>query len=114
MSGEARQDFIFEMFKAGAADYLVKPIRRNEITALWQHAWRSMQDMAKGIPSSRTPLDLKVHNPVLAANVTLRFTAVKCTGQSCHGSGGVPCTSPLASYIMHSPKERADSLCSMS
>ena len=67
MSGEARQDFIFEMFKAGAADYLVKPIRRNEITALWQHAWRSMQDMAKGIPSAYTPLDLKVHNPATAA-----------------------------------------------
>ncbi|KAB1205215.1 Two-component response regulator-like PRR95 [Morella rubra] len=39
----SKQDSISTVYKCmlrGAADYLVKPIRRNELRNLWQHVWR--------------------------------------------------------------------------
>lgn len=41
MSAEDSQTTVLEAFEAGAADFLVKPIRRNELTTLWQHVWRA-------------------------------------------------------------------------
>ena len=46
MSGEASEGAVREAFAAGVADYLVKPIRRNEALTLWQHVWRGMQALA--------------------------------------------------------------------
>ena len=46
MSSEAQSDLVREAFAVGAADFLVKPIRRNEVVTLWQHVWRSMQVLA--------------------------------------------------------------------
>ena len=39
----------------GAADFLVKPIRRNEVVTLWQHVWRSMQAFTRAgaLPNPR-------------------------------------------------------------
>ena len=37
------QDSISTVYKCmlrGAADYLVKPLRKNELRNLWQHVWR--------------------------------------------------------------------------
>jgi DNA-binding response OmpR family regulator len=48
MSGEASEGTVREAFAAGVADYLVKPIRRNEALTLWQHVWRSMQALTGG------------------------------------------------------------------
>ena len=41
MSSEASQEAIRKAFAVGAVDYLIKPIRRNEVVTLWQHVWRS-------------------------------------------------------------------------
>lgn len=41
MSAEDSQHSVLQAFEAGAVDYLVKPIRRNELTTLWQHVWRA-------------------------------------------------------------------------
>eukprot|EP00803_Ostreobium_quekettii_P004565 evm.model.scf_1977.2 EVM.evm.TU.scf_1977.2 scf_1977:10717-13144(-) len=43
MSIEERQEAILKALQAGASDYLIKPIRRNELATLWQHIWRSKQ-----------------------------------------------------------------------
>lgn len=40
MSSEQSQEFVMRAFEAGARDYLIKPVRRNELTTLWQHVWR--------------------------------------------------------------------------
>eukprot|EP00884_Botryococcus_braunii_P018845 jgi/Botrbrau1/5644/Bobra.55_1s0032.1 len=52
MSSEADQNTMMEAFQAGAADYLIKPVRRNEIVPLWQHVWRSKN--RRGEPSKLT------------------------------------------------------------
>ena len=42
MSSDASESAVREAIAAGVADFLVKPIRRNEVVTLWQHVWRSM------------------------------------------------------------------------
>jgi DNA-binding response OmpR family regulator len=53
MSSEASQDAICKAFAVGAVDYLVKPIRRNEVVTLWQHVWRNA---ANSIAAGGCPL----------------------------------------------------------
>ncbi|XVF53283.1 hypothetical protein PTKIN_Ptkin05aG0087000 [Pterospermum kingtungense] len=40
MSSQDSISTVFKCMLRGAADYLVKPIRRNELRNLWQHVWR--------------------------------------------------------------------------
>ncbi|KAM7267233.1 hypothetical protein ACFE04_009399 [Oxalis oulophora] len=40
MSTEDSVSNVYKCMLRGAADYLVKPIRRNELRNLWQHVWR--------------------------------------------------------------------------
>ncbi|KAM0847218.1 hypothetical protein ACQ4PT_055144 [Festuca glaucescens] len=40
MSSEDYMGTVFECLSKGAADFLVKPIRKNELKNLWQHVWR--------------------------------------------------------------------------
>ncbi|XP_071721791.1 two-component response regulator-like APRR5 [Rutidosis leptorrhynchoides] len=40
MSSEDSISTVYKCMLRGAADYLVKPIRRNELRNLWQHVWR--------------------------------------------------------------------------
>ena len=56
MSSEAQLDLVREAFAVGAADFLVKPIRRNEVVTLWQHVWRSMQALAGAGTFTAAPL----------------------------------------------------------
>ncbi|KAG0616531.1 hypothetical protein M758_5G123400 [Ceratodon purpureus] len=40
MSSYDSLDIVFRCLSKGAADYLVKPVRKNELRNLWQHVWR--------------------------------------------------------------------------
>ena len=40
MSSQDSVDLVLKCFQNGAADFLVKPVRKNELKNLWQHAWR--------------------------------------------------------------------------
>nr|BAE72699.1 pseudo-response regulator 95 homologue [Lemna aequinoctialis] len=40
MSSRDSMKMVFECMLKGAADFLVKPIRKNELRNLWQHVWR--------------------------------------------------------------------------
>jgi pseudo-response regulator 5 len=40
MSSNDSVSMVFKCMLKGAADFLVKPIRKNELRNLWQHVWR--------------------------------------------------------------------------
>ncbi|XVE64494.1 hypothetical protein DITRI_Ditri07aG0105000 [Diplodiscus trichospermus] len=48
MSSQDSISTVYKCMLRGAADYLVKPIRRNELRNLWQHVWRRQASMAGG------------------------------------------------------------------
>ncbi|XP_025800824.1 two-component response regulator-like PRR37 isoform X4 [Panicum hallii] len=43
MSSNDAMDTVFKCLSKGAVDFLVKPIRKNELKNLWQHVWRRCQ-----------------------------------------------------------------------
>ena len=55
MSSQSSQEAVLKAFEAGARDYLVKPIRKNEVTTLWQHLWRFSQTSGGSSPSAAAP-----------------------------------------------------------
>lgn len=40
MSSHDSMGLVFKCLSKGAVDFLVKPIRKNELKNLWQHVWR--------------------------------------------------------------------------
>eukprot|EP00271_Cylindrocystis_brebissonii_P008107 TRINITY_DN22136_c0_g1_i1.p1 TRINITY_DN22136_c0_g1~~TRINITY_DN22136_c0_g1_i1.p1 ORF type:complete len:942 (-),score=165.94 TRINITY_DN22136_c0_g1_i1:1510-4335(-) len=40
MSSRDSMDLVLTCFQKGAVDFLVKPVRKNELRNLWQHVWR--------------------------------------------------------------------------
>lgn len=40
MSSQDSMGIVFKCLSKGAVDFLVKPIRKNELKNLWQHVWR--------------------------------------------------------------------------
>lgn len=40
MSSQDSMDLVLKCFQRGASDFLVKPVRKNELKNLWQHVWR--------------------------------------------------------------------------
>ncbi|KAF8054801.1 hypothetical protein N665_1313s0012 [Sinapis alba] len=54
MSTQDSVNTVYKCMLKGAADYLVKPLRRNELRNLWQHVWRRQTSLA---PGSNFPLD---------------------------------------------------------
>ena len=40
MSSNDAMGTVFKCLSKGAVDFLVKPIRKNELKNLWQHVWR--------------------------------------------------------------------------
>ncbi|XWS61421.1 hypothetical protein CRYUN_Cryun07bG0124500 [Craigia yunnanensis] len=56
MSSQDSISTVYKCMLRGAADYLVKPIRRNELRNLWQHVWRRQSSVVGG----NTPEDESV------------------------------------------------------
>ncbi|XVF12761.1 hypothetical protein REPUB_Repub08aG0147300 [Reevesia pubescens] len=48
MSSQDSISTVYKCMLRGAADYLVKPIRRNELRNLWQHVWRRQSSIVSG------------------------------------------------------------------
>ncbi|KAH9780377.1 Two-component response regulator-like APRR5 [Citrus sinensis] len=48
MSSQDSVGTVYKCMMRGAADYLVKPVRRNELRNLWQHVWRRQSSMVSG------------------------------------------------------------------
>ena len=52
MSSESRDEVVSKAFKAGAKDFLVKPIRRRELSRLWHHIPQPI-DRSVSVPPAR-------------------------------------------------------------
>ena len=52
MSDDDDPASVMRTLEAGAADYLVKPVRTNELTILWQHIWRQQRQQRKNRPAA--------------------------------------------------------------
>ncbi|CAN0911303.1 Two-component response regulator-like APRR5 [Linum grandiflorum] len=48
MSNQESVNTVYKCMLRGAGDYLIKPIRRNELRHLWQHVWRKHSSLARG------------------------------------------------------------------
>ena len=42
MSSQDSMTMVLKCMLKGAADYLIKPMRKNELKNLWQHVWRRL------------------------------------------------------------------------
>lgn len=60
MSSQSSQESVLKAFEAGAKDYLIKPVRRNELATLWQHVWRVNRDLLPCNSSKPRSLPTKV------------------------------------------------------
>ncbi|KAL9258891.1 Two-component response regulator-like APRR7-like protein [Drosera capensis] len=52
MSSHDSMSLVFKCLSKGAVDFLVKPIRKNELKILWQHVWRRCQSQGNFFPCS--------------------------------------------------------------
>nr|GEU45797.1 two-component response regulator-like APRR7 isoform X1 [Tanacetum cinerariifolium] len=66
MSSDDSMGIVFSCLSKGAVDFLVKPIRKNELKNLWQHVWRKCHSVecTRCELTTTTPVCSSVHvNP---------------------------------------------------
>lgn len=54
MSSNDSMGIVFKCLSKGAVDFLVKPIRKNELKNLWQHVWRRCHNSSGSISGSES------------------------------------------------------------
>ncbi|KAF3433821.1 hypothetical protein FNV43_RR24924 [Rhamnella rubrinervis] len=52
MSSHDSMNIVFKCLSKGAVDFLVKPIRKNELKNLWQHVWRKCHSSSGSVSES--------------------------------------------------------------
>ncbi|XP_010544877.1 PREDICTED: two-component response regulator-like APRR9 isoform X2 [Tarenaya hassleriana] len=66
MSSQDSFGMVLKCLLKGAADYLIKPVRKNELRNLWQHVWRrhalSAPPVHHGLPASEPKLEATAEN----------------------------------------------------
>ncbi|XP_022744574.1 two-component response regulator-like PRR37 isoform X2 [Durio zibethinus] len=62
MSSHDSMSIVFKCLSKGAVDFLVKPIRKNELKNLWQHVWRKCHSVCC---YSYPTLCMKLYGPIL-------------------------------------------------
>ncbi|XP_030460453.1 two-component response regulator-like APRR5 isoform X1 [Syzygium oleosum] len=80
MSTQDAVSTVYKCMLRGAADYLVKPIRRNELKNLWQHVWRRQTSTASASGREDETNALQKVEATAENNAT-----------SCHSSGYMAC-----------------------
>nr|DAD18063.1 TPA_asm: hypothetical protein HUJ06_019526 [Nelumbo nucifera] len=60
MSSHDSISMVFKCMLRGAADFLMKPIRKNELRNLWQHVWRRQSSTAGHDSQEGTPYNGKL------------------------------------------------------
>ena len=68
MSSHDSMVLIFKCLSMGAVDFLIKPLRKNELKNIWKHVWKRYQNSSAsccgGISSSQTQNVLRLQNAV--------------------------------------------------
>ncbi|KAF5777942.1 putative response regulator and transcription factor RR-A-type family [Helianthus annuus] len=59
MSSDDSMGIVFNCLSRGAVDFLVKPIRKNELGNIWQHVWRKCHSQSSGSGSESGIQDQK-------------------------------------------------------
>ncbi|KAI3963206.1 hypothetical protein MKX01_030336 [Papaver californicum] len=86
MSSHHSIGIVFKCMLKGADDFLVKPVRKNELRNLWQHVWRkyysscgkleketeSAQKLEKSMPKAENIICCEGTNPELGKMTSLR------------------------------------------
>ncbi|XP_010559150.1 PREDICTED: two-component response regulator-like APRR9 isoform X2 [Tarenaya hassleriana] len=66
MSSQDSFSMVLKCMLRGAADYLIKPVRKNELRNLWQHVWRRQTLQAgyvhHSLPASQSKLEATAEN----------------------------------------------------
>ncbi|KAL4576396.1 hypothetical protein LXL04_012489 [Taraxacum kok-saghyz] len=60
MSSDDSMGIVFNCLSKGAVDFLVKPIRKNELKNLWQHVWRKCHSSS----GSESESGIRAHKPI--------------------------------------------------
>ncbi|KAL3524472.1 hypothetical protein ACH5RR_017306 [Cinchona calisaya] len=101
MSSQDSVSTVYKCMMRGAADFLVKPVRKNELRNLWQHVWRRQASSSAGLG---LPDESVAHQEVEAtaennaiSNYSSDYMACVQKNQECFGKGSdaqSSCTKP--------------------
>ncbi|KAL9995818.1 putative response regulator and transcription factor RR-A-type family [Helianthus debilis subsp. tardiflorus] len=67
MSSDDSMGIVFNCLSKGAVDFLVKPIRKNELKNLWQHVWRKCHSSS----GSESESGVGAHKPTKARSIEI-------------------------------------------
>ena len=63
MSANEHSDTVFECIRAGAEDYLLKPLTKKEVQYIWQHVWRRKHQPAVRVAPQQAQHQVSCHLP---------------------------------------------------
>ncbi|KAK2637520.1 hypothetical protein Ddye_032312 [Dipteronia dyeriana] len=101
MSSQDSVSTVYKCMLRGAADYLVKPVRRNELRNLWQHVWRRQSTNTSGNSDQdesvgQKKIDISSENDA-ASNHSSGYMACVQRDEECNDKGSdaqSSCTKP--------------------
>ncbi|XP_024028461.1 two-component response regulator-like PRR95 isoform X2 [Morus notabilis] len=98
MSSQDSISMVFKCMLQGAADYLIKPLRTNELRNLWQHAWRKHNLLHRQVHSTAPPQKAEpAYEKIAASNPSCDYEASSQNTKECSEKGSVAqssCTTP--------------------
>ncbi|KAL5805325.1 hypothetical protein ACOSQ3_032125 [Xanthoceras sorbifolium] len=102
MSSQDSVSTVYSCMLRGAADYLVKPVRRNELRNLWQHVWRRQSttiggNIAQDESVGQKKIDASSENDAAASNHSSGYMACVQRDEECNEKGSdslSSCTKP--------------------
>ncbi|KAJ8538323.1 hypothetical protein K7X08_014863 [Anisodus acutangulus] len=121
MSSHDSVGLVFKCLSKGAADFLVKPIRKNELKNLWQHVWRRCQSWKWEGSGTQTQKSVKSKTGEQSGNNSGSYNGEDNQGSAPLGNGSdtqsswtkqaVEVDSSQAVSPCNQAPERGDSIC---
>ncbi|KAK7338156.1 hypothetical protein VNO77_18756 [Canavalia gladiata] len=99
MSSHDSVSMVFKCMLKGAADFLIKPVRRNELRNLWQHVWRrhAISRPPQNLTLPQIKLDVAAENQAASNNSSGSVTSTQKNDQCSEKTSETQstCTSPF-------------------